>query len=219
MQSQGAVDANDISGLKGSLACLAPLIHEMTSTLERMYENNLPQAFYKRVRPYLSGWTNNASMPEGLHYGEREPGEFYSGASAAQSPIFHVLDAALGVVHPAHQPDEEAMAKATRVGMPGSFLKEMRLYMRTEHRDCIEYLEGVLTIRSFVLKNSDVELKEAFNKCVSELEAFRTAHIRMVSLYVVSQAAKESSDIRGTGGSNPIPLLKDLREHVEHAKL
>jgi len=203
-----------------SLSALASQIELMELALGRMYENNLPQAFYKRVRPYLSGWTNDPDMPNGLHYGSACTGEKYAGASAAQSPIFHVLDAAIGVLHPAHQPDEVIVGKETRVGMPGAYLKEMRGYMLKNHRECIAYLEERLTIRAYVSKNRHhPELLEAYNSCVSALESFRSSHIRMVSFYIVSQAAKEGRSVQGTGGSNPLPLLKNIRTHVQEAKL
>lgn len=220
LHAQDAVDHNDMEALTSTMTTMAPQIMALSAVLDRMYENCLPQSFYKRVRPYFAGWTNDTAMPEGLHYGPGSPGEFYSGASAGQSPIFHVLDIALGIVHPEHPQDEETQAKATKVGVPGAFIREMRKYMLREHRECIEHLEDRLTIRTYVKANQENSpLRHAYNECVSALETFRSTHIRMVSFYIVAQAAKENKESQGTGGSNPIPLLKDLREHVYHAKI
>lgn len=220
MQAQEAVGQEDCPALATLLTGMAPQIMALTAVLDRMYENCLPQAFYTRVRPYFAGWTNDPAMPQGLHYGHGAPGEFYSGASAGQSPIIHVLDAALGIVHPVHPQDEVNQARATKVGVPGAFIREMRQYMLREHRECIEYLEETLSIRARVLAHQEQHaLRHAYNECVMALETFRSAHIRMVSFYIVSQAAKENKESQGTGGSNPIPLLKDLREHVYHAKI
>lgn len=189
--------------------------------MERMYENNLPQAFYKRVRPYLSGWTNDPDLPDGLHYGPENPGEMYAGASAAQSPLIQAIDISLGIEHPTkpHDQHDQVTASKSRVGMPGVYLKEMRKYMIRAHRDCLHHLEERMTVRQFVQSSNSHELKEAYNKALEALQSFRSSHIRMVTFYVVAQAAKEHKEIQGTGGSNPIPFLKDIREHVDHSKV
>ena len=111
-----------------------------------------------------------------------------------------------------------ALKSLQKAVSPG--LAARKAYMLREHRECIEYLEGRLSIRAFILTNKEsAPLRHAYNECVQALETFRSAHIRMVSFYIVAQAAKENKESQGTGGSNPIPLLKDLREHVYAAKI
>lgn len=186
-----------------------------------MYENNFPQAFYKRVRPYLSGWTNDPNLPEGLHYGPGSPGEKYSGASAAQSPLIQAIDIALGIEHPTepHDQHDKETANKSRVGMPGTYLKEMQKYMIKAHRDCLQHLKESMTTRQYVKSSALHDLKGAYNTALEALQSFRSSHVRMVTFYIVAQAAKENKEIQGTGGSNPIPFLKDIREHVDHSKL
>ncbi|KAJ1548951.1 hypothetical protein HK405_012435 [Cladochytrium tenue] len=99
--------------LEGILACL----RDMNTAFVRMYDKNDAQIFYSRVRPYFRGWVNTEQLPDGVLYEgvvpvggvpngppsvpPLPPGTFgkYAGASAGQSPIMHVLDAALGIRH------------------------------------------------------------------------------------------------------------------------
>src|SRR5690606_24540186 len=133
------------------------------------------------------GWTNDSALPEGLHYGPGSAGEFYSGASAAQSPIIQVLDIALGVAHPTT--DKSGITGETRVGVPGKYLMDMRNYMIRPHRECVEWLQSSLTIRKYCKAHS--KLHGPYNKCLDAFEKFRTSHIKMVTFYVVCQASKE----------------------------
>lgn len=219
LQAQKGVNSND--HVAENLSVLACTIREMREILERMYENNLPQAFYKRVRPFLAGWTNDAALPDGLHYGKDCPGEKHIGASAAQSSLIQALDIALGIVHHTKVEDSEDQeaAQRSRVGVPGAYLKEMHQYMPREHREFLAYLQDTLTIRQYCTSSGDEAIMSAYNGCLKELEDFRSAHIKMVSFYIVTQAAKEHQEVQGTGGSNPVPFLKDIRDHVTKSKL
>lgn len=222
MAMQEAVNSDNPTGLTTHLDHLASLISELENILERMYENCLPGPFYKRIRRYLAGWTNDPSLPSGLFYGNNsESGEFYSGASAAQSPMIQAIDIALGVDHLAmkERKEEKEAAVESRVGLPGAYLYEMRQYMLKSHRECLQYLQETLTIRSHITKSSSHQVHAAYNNCLQSLESFRSAHIRMVSYYIVAQAAREQLPIQGTGGSNPIPFLKDIRHHLSAHKI
>ncbi len=212
---QQSCEQSNLVEARTGLDTFATIIDSLVPIIDRMYENNLPSAFYTRVRRYLSGWTNDSDLPEGLHYGSGNPGEFYVGASAAQSPTIQVLDVALGILHPTM--DKSGIVGETRVGVPGKYLMEMRQYMIKNHRECLEWLQANLTIRQFAMDHP--ELHASYNKCLEAFERFRTAHVKMVSFYVVCQAAKENKEIQGTGGSNPIPLLKDIRAHLAKHRL
>lgn len=199
---------------KESFDLLIILINQLAKTIDQMYVNNYPNVFYKRTRKYLSGWSNDPALPEGLHYGPNETGEFYHGASAAQSPLIQLIDIALGITHPVKQ-DVDASGE-TRVGLPGAYLAEMHDYMLKEHRECLHYLKATLSIKEMA---QVLDLEASYNRCIEAVKEFRSAHIRMVSYYIVAQAAKEHQEIQGTGGSNPIPFLKTIRNHTEHSKL
>ena len=205
---------SDFNAAKDSFCILLVLVNELARTIDQMYINNYPNVFYKRTRKYLSGWSNDPTLPEGLHYGPNETGEFYHGASAAQSPLIQLIDIALGIIHPVKQ-DADASGE-TRVGLPGAYLAQMHDYMLKEHRECLHYLKATLSIKDMA---HGAGLDAPYNRCVEAVKEFRSAHIRMVSFYIVAQAAKEDHEIQGTGGSNPIPFLKTIRNHTEHSKI
>lgn len=211
---------NGFERLVNTFSKLKILIDETTMIFERMYEYNFPNVFYKRVRPYLAGWTNDKALPDGLHYGAGSPGEFYAGASVSQGAFFQAIDIALGIQHPIKGHHEEAAG--TNVGLPGAYLKDMRNYMPRSHRDFLNWLEGHLDVSAFMHETGQhhPQLKEAYNNALKAMEAFRTSHVKMVSLYIITQAHKEDhTEVQGTGGSNPIPFLKAIRSHVHDAEL
>lgn len=213
-------NASSVADIAATFNDLRILLIELKSIIERMYECNIPAVFYKRVRPYLAGWINDPKLPGGLFYGDALSAELYAGASVAQAAIFQAVDIALGIFHHTCGHNEES--RETNVGLPGVYLREMRNYMPRSHRRFLEWLEDNLKIRPFVLRHSEnIQLKEAYNAALHALEDFRTEHVKMVSVYVIAQANKDGdgTDIRGTGGSNPIPLLKTIRSHVTDALL
>jgi indoleamine 2,3-dioxygenase len=214
------IASNEYQRLTNAFTNLNALINETIEIFEQMYEYNFPNVFYKRVRPYLAGWTNDKALPDGLHYGEGSPGEFYAGASVSQGAFFQALDIALGIEHPLKGHHEEATG--TKVGLPGVYLKDMRNYMPRSHRDFLNWLEGQLDVAHYMndVGRHHPELKEAYNHALKAMEAFRTSHVKMVSLYIITQAHKEDhTEVQGTGGSNPIPFLKAIRSHVQDAEL
>ena len=85
------------------------------------------------MRPLLSGWKDNPSLPSGLLYeGVSSEPLMYSGASAAQSAAIQLLDSGLGVVHS---------------GVEGDYLLRMRDYMPPAQRDLIRDIARGTSIR------------------------------------------------------------------------
>lgn len=193
---------------------LARRIGEMRSILLRMYEENIPAVFYQRVRRYLGGWLNDETLPNGLIYEPETVGRRHAGGSAAQSPIMQALDIVLGVRH-ARKPDHED------TGVPssaGAYLIEMRNYMTREQRECLSWLEENINLHAMVREAGvPPAVREAFNECVAQLRLTRDKHIGIVSTYIIAQAQKteHKTKVQGTGGSNPIPFLKEVRSHMD----
>ena len=69
--------------------------------MNRMPEKCDPFIYYNRVRPYIFGWKNNPTTPEGVVYEGVEEYEntpqIFRGETGAQSSIVPMLDALLGV--------------------------------------------------------------------------------------------------------------------------
>ena len=83
--------------LIGQLEIVHKAIQAMVASIERMNEGCMPFIFYHRIRPFLSGWKSNPTLPNGMIYeGVRgNASQFYYGGSAAQSPLLPYLDISL----------------------------------------------------------------------------------------------------------------------------
>jgi indoleamine 2,3-dioxygenase len=195
---------------------LAEIIVEIERVFCRMYEENIPAVFFQRIRRSLAGWLNDSDLPDGVYYGDEREGRRYAGASAAQSPVIHALDVVLGVSHKSKNDDNGE----TGVTSAGAYILDMRNYMAKNHRDMLRWLEENICIRSMVSgKDIPQNIKDAYNFCLQKLRSFRDTHLAMVSNYIVVQAQKSNSAIKGTGGSNPVPFLKNVRSHMDNLPL
>jgi len=123
--------------------------------------------------------------------------QFFYGGSAAQSPLFQVLDAFFGVRH------------------SNTYLTNMRDYMSPAHKSFIESIEAAKpSIQSHVDQSKSPELINAFNQCLDNLCKFRTKHIQIVTQYIVQQSPVISEE-RGTGGTDLLPFLKTIRQDTK----
>ena len=115
-------------------------IKGMCDSLSAMREGCHPFIFYHRVRPFLSAWKHNPTLPKGVIYeGVSNERQQYYGGSAAQSSLLPFLDIALGVSHQSIKSQD--------------FLRSMREYMPKAHREFLGYLEQVACVREFVVES------------------------------------------------------------------
>lgn len=218
VDSSNAAKARSYELLADRLTGLAREIRGLEDILLRMYEENIPAVFYQRVRRYLGGWLNDDDLAEGLFYGNDPVPKRLAGASAAQSPVIHCLDIVLGVRHATLQADDTG----TGVGSAGGYLREMRRYMARGHCEFLSWLEEHVNLREALLEaDAPVLVQEAFNGCIQALRSFRDKHLIMVSTYITVQATKvaDGRTIKGTGGSNPVPFLRNVRSHMDGLEL
>ncbi|TID22589.1 hypothetical protein CANINC_003249 [Pichia inconspicua] len=227
-----AIDAareGNIKEVTEHLKDLAERIDFLGSVLMRMEEMCDPHVFYFRLRPYLAGWKNmeSAGLPEGVYYGDETEPRILSGGSNAQSSSIQTLDLILNVNH--HATGDSDNSKSN------PFMAEMRKYMPGKHADFLEHLSKVNVIKDFVLSSKNSELTLAYDASVAMLKTFRDKHIRIVTRYIVIQAAKErergsdggqrttlraglakSKDnvLRGTGGTALLSFLKQCRDET-----
>ncbi|KAL1918908.1 uncharacterized protein VTP21DRAFT_2289 [Calcarisporiella thermophila] len=284
-----AVRSENHVRLLESLTEVRSAIVKINSLMPRMYERCDPHVFYHKVRTFLRGWENMKELPRGLRYEGVEPPQLdtslslgeardvverqyrqYAGGSAAQSPLIHSLDIALGVEH---RPTGEQPHHASS-NRRNNFIERMRQYMLGKHRRFLEHLRDSANIRDYVQGltqthpndiNADLVVR-AYNDCIDQLKVFRDKHIQMVSLYVVNQSKKttivvndtsgdekkqemsasaplptpapsrsasptenvsveqtvspgSSKVVRGTGGTNVIPFLKQTRDETLETKI
>jgi indoleamine 2,3-dioxygenase len=197
------------------LTSLASAQTTMRNTLLRMKERCDPYVYYNRVRPYIHGWKNSPTLPDGLVYGgvdsyAGQPQQF-RGETGAQSAIVPCFDAGLGVTH-----------------APGPltvYLHEMRDYMPPRHRSFLEALEnatddlGRPLLAGYVRdrKSRNPTLWTAYCACIDLLAQFREIHIGYADNYIFSQHQAHASNPTavGTGGT---PFMQYLQKHLDETK-
>lgn len=203
-QALVAIKESDLDSLTHSLVTIEESLTSILQSLERMPEHCAPFTYYNRVRPFIHGWTNNPSLPNGLVYEEvldyQAKGQFFRGETGAQSSIIPALDTLLGVEH-ADDPLKE-------------YLLEMRSYMPTDHRAFLEKLASAPSLRNFIIqeRHRSAALVKTYNACVTLVEQFRSMHLQYAASYIHQQAQSgqaNPTDI-GTGGT---PFMRYLDKH------
>ncbi len=168
--------------------CIAALSH----TLARMEEGCNPSFFYERIRPFLASFHD--IRYEGVTSNSVRT---YHGGSAAQSTLLPLLDSLLDIQH---QENHSAY-----------FLREMRKYMPPPHVAYLKMIENGPSTYAFCKK--DTVLLKKFEECRAALVAFRNVHLKIVAIYIMAQAKKKvGPGATGTGGTNPMVFLKQLRD-------
>ncbi|KAI9649757.1 hypothetical protein NHQ30_002338 [Ciborinia camelliae] len=244
IDAMNAIRADEPSILISCLEKFSACIKDCGALLQRMYERCDPEVFYHIIRPFLAGSKNMsaAGLPRGVFYDEGEgKGEWrqYSGGSNAQSSLIQFWDAVLGVKHvptrPMGKPQTEVVPPKKEGGH--GFLDEMRNYMPGPHRAFLNYISDVSPIHTYVddsVCSSDVS--KAYNHAVKTLAGFRDIHIQIVTRYIINPSKKAMAqgtekenaglnlavattkkggkDVRGTGGTQLIPFLKQSRDET-----
>ena len=181
---------------------------DVNHIFRKMPEKCDPYIYYHRVRPYIFGWKNNPSLPEGLVYEgcfDDKP-QLYRGETGAQSSIVPALDALLSVVHEKDELRE--------------YLDEMKSYMPPSHRELIKFIEDHSQVKTDIKDNE--ELVALFDDCCQEISIFRSQHLQYAADYIHNQNTKNTlfgtggSKVRGTGGT---PFMKYLRKHRDETDL
>ena len=202
-----ATDDKDVAALIDGLTTVEAALRGMHATLCRMTEACDPYIYYTRARPYIHGWKDNPSLPDGLVYeGVGEYGgtpQRFRGETGAQSSIIPALDALLGIGHDA--------------GPLHDYLMEMRDYMPPGHRAFVAALEAHGGIRHLVERRAkkDAALSEAYNACVDGVYRFRQKHLEYAATYIHQQAQRSDNPIEiGTGGT---PFMAYLKKHRDES--
>lgn len=193
-----AIETKDFKKVEAAVNTVIASLKEINDSMDRMPEFCDPYIYYNRVRPFIHGWKNNPSLPQGMIYeGVSTEAKFYRGETGAQSGIVPVLDAVFGISH-ADDPLRQ-------------YLLEMREYMPKEHRSFLEESERKPNLRS-LLSVAPSSVKDGYNEVVSLIERFRTTHLRYAASYIANQAqtSSKNSTAVGTGGT---PFMKYLTKH------
>ncbi len=184
-----AVEQDDEAKVLFSLENVAKNIKDLIQELKKIKINCNPYNFYHNVRPFLASFENIEY--QGV---ENNVVNSFHGGSAAQSSLIQTFDAALGIQHDNY------------------FLEEMRNYMPSHHRDFLRFLDFKSNIKSYCFSHKN--LISIYNECVSLLKEFRNEHLKIVAEYIIKQKGKIGSAQKGTGGTNPIVFLKEIRDNI-----
>ncbi|KAF7908828.1 hypothetical protein EAE99_011698 [Botrytis elliptica] len=245
LQAMNAVRSDEPEILISCLEKFSTCIQDCGKILERMYEKCDPEVFYHIIRPFLAGSKNMsaAGLPRGVFYDEGNgSGEWrmYSGGSNAQSSLIQFWDAVLGVKHvptrPMGKPQSETVEP--KKGCHG-FLEEMRNYMPGSHRAFLNQISEISPIHTYVDSSiCSSSVTKAYNQAVETLTQFRNIHIQIVTRYIINPSRKAmaqgtekenaglnlavattkkgGNDVRGTGGTQLIPFLKQSRDETRN---
>lgn len=144
----------------------------------------------------------------------------YAGGSNAQSALIQAIDIVLSINH---HPTASGLSRDSP-SKKNDFILEMRQYMPGPHRRFLESLASVSNVRSVISALPECrsgDAKEAYTMCVSCLRCFRNIHIKIVTRYILVQSSKScrSNPGRetGTGGTQLIPFLKQMRDKTTEA--
>jgi len=205
--AQSAVSENDADQLEIALTNLRSALAAMYEVLGRMPERCDPYIYFHRVRPYIFGWRNNPSLPDGVIYEGVDEyqgvGQKFRGETGAQSAIIPAMDAVLGIDHEKDELRE--------------YLMEMRMYMPPRHVAFIEAVEAGPSVRNFVTITKRASLTTVFNDCVELVANFRAMHLEYAGTYIhaQAQATPGNPSAVGTGGT---PFMTYLRKHRDETK-
>jgi indoleamine 2,3-dioxygenase len=240
-------DSIALKRITSYLKKLSNVIKRLTNILDAVRDGCDPKVFYNDIRPWFNGedsgkrkWIFINTDGEEVDFG---PLRELSGPSAGQSTLIHALDVFLGVDHtsqrphgPAHPTDPHSYSPSA--SKPEGFLERMQKYMPRHHRAFLDHLKSVPRhIRPLALLNatngvdgSSSSLAHAYDAAVLALKGLRDAHIRIATLYVISQMPKPEhstgqsrkdfhSVAKGTGGSDLVPFLKGSRDDTTRTLL
>ena len=206
-QAQEAVVAQDAEKVEAALIKMRAALTAMYEVLGRMPERCDPYIYFHRVRPYIFGWRNNPSLPDGVVYEGVDEykgvGQKFRGETGAQSAIIPAMDGVLGIEHEKDELRE--------------YLMEMRTYMPPKHVAFIEAVEAGPSVRNFVTTIKRSSLTQVFNDCIELVANFRAMHLEYAGTYIhaQAQATPGNPSAVGTGGT---PFMIYLRKHRDETK-
>lgn len=195
---QDLQDNNNLADAAESMATMVQLLDSFSTKLSRVREHCKPALFYNNIRPYLAGWKHDPLLPKGVQYGNA--GHFsYVGGNAGQSPLMQLVDIVLGIEH------------------AGDFCSNMFACMPTSDQVVLRYFKGKSSLRALSMACKDKAVIAQFNRVVRAVYRFRDLHLTIVSEYIIKPASEVNGSDRGTGGSDPIKLLRQFRSETQNA--
>ncbi|MEM6555111.1 MAG: indoleamine 2,3-dioxygenase [Pseudomonadota bacterium] len=197
-----ASNAGDVARTRALLETVGEAWVKINAIFARMPERCDPYIYFERVRPYIHGWKDNPTLPNGLiyegvdRYGSEA--QAFRGQTGSQSSIVPAMDALMGVGHAADPLRE--------------YLDQLHIYRPPAHRRFIDDTRAASRLRAFVEGVGDHGLTQAYNEIIQAMADFRTQHLEYAASYIHKQnraASGNDTDV-GTGGT---PFMRYLKKH------
>jgi len=224
-------DLHAVAKTARDLRRLATAVQDLTEILQSMKDSVDPHSFYWEGRRWFRG--SECGTPKWIYDGVPESDTLdLAGPSAGQSTVMHAIDVFLDVDHELHEKRSPAPSEENKKADRG-FMERMRRYMPGSHH---AYLRDLATLPVPVrsLAKTSPLLRESYDLAVLALKKFRDAHIRIVTLYIISMAGttppgtpeealerrqgmQREGRAKGTGGSNVASLLKAGRDATDRS--
>ncbi|MEL6250395.1 MAG: hypothetical protein AAFR87_00175 [Bacteroidota bacterium] len=182
--------------LHTSLQKLHNILIDMNRSLNKMVENLDPEFFYHNIRPYLSSFVNIKF--EGV---QNNHVRSYAGGSAAQSSLIQAFDVLMGITHPHGS---------------GKYLLAMRDHMPPAHKAFLEWMEEGKNLADII--PDFPKAKDIYQMLVDALLDFRNTHLKIVATFIAGPAQRSGKSSEGTGGTDALSFLKEVRNDMKKHK-
>jgi indoleamine 2,3-dioxygenase len=192
-----AASTGDTDEVARRLAPVPEAFDRMIATFKRIGEGCSPDYYFRTLRPYLFGFTD--VVYTGVEAFNGEP-QTFRGESGAQSTIIPTIQRLLGLQH--------------REGGLTADLEAMIDYMPVPHQHVLAGIDSE-AIRPHVVAAASPELTDVYNACLQQVLDFRSLHLNMARSYVASRL----DDPTGTGGTEFMPWLTQLRDEIKEQML
>jgi indoleamine 2,3-dioxygenase len=198
---QVALSTGKFTIIDQALWAIASAVSDQVKVLRRIPERMDPALYYKTFRPYIRFFENvvyeateqrltadsNPHAPAMVRMNFR-------GETGAQSSIMPMLVAFMKISH--------------KPSMLTNHLADMRNYMPVEHRQLIETVEAMPSVR-------ELANRQAYNAVLDAIADFRTVHYGWAQEYI----NRRTDDPRGTGGTPYMEWLQQLIEETRSFKI
>ncbi len=188
-----AVMNENASAVEAALAEIPLALEKMIATFKHIPKGCSPDVYYHTLRPYLFGFDD--IIYEGVSEFGGIP-QTFRGETGAQSTVIPAIQRFLGLHH--------------QQGGLSEHLEIMKEYMPKPHRELLNGINQHL-IRDFVINQQKSSLRDAYNACLERVVAFRSLHLHFANAYIATKV----KDPRGTGGTDFMHWLKQLRDETE----
>jgi indoleamine 2,3-dioxygenase len=185
---QTALDNGAGAPVNEALWEIAGAVNDEIRVLRRIPEKMDPRLYYRTFRPYIR-FFENVSYEGVESNGLADRGSpmqmNFRGETGAQSSIMPTLVAFMKIPH--------------KPSMLTDHLTDMRNYMPAEHRQVIEAVQAMPSVR-------EMADKHAFNAILDAMAEFRSIHYGWAQEYI----NRRTEDPRGTGGTPYMQWLQQL---------